>query len=1006
MSVFTELARRQQRQIFILEIDGLEDCFFSSDQPPTLPNYGTAWSHVAKRGIIGVSPAAQTLDPLKSTAEAGQVAVTLAITGRGGSNEALQLLARDSAAQYTATLAETVEQNSASFVTVNEDISNWPASGVLWIGQEAIQYSARSVVAPFRFTVPVISSRGWFGSEQRRHLADPITGLAPRVYSQCVAWQGRKARVLVTAARHNGTHPDEWVEYVSGRIIAPPEGSDDGLQIAINIMPHTNALKQEIGGATLRTGLQQGYHTFDGLGADRFMLQVGYAAGQAWKENVTFASAAGAAVSCRWRAHKDAFDIATGGTGSRGGTVTIDEIPNTPFAVTGYNGTARGAAPADSMTLDPATGVAVPANAIIQNAPAWDQINVTPLTTPGTAEVVGWPNDALAKMNADMSPGDVVGVNGRFSDVSIDPNHPNGPSLVFRPNTDATTQTVRLTAWESNFNRLYYGIGLFAPENTARISDLEGGGAASGINRTIQSSGEEDLDSLTGPQSYAVAIRGVADAYYQKGERYIHVADDVIAADSRIRLRWTEHDGTERRWAMGISTVQTAATITPGSPGHLLEVPENERAQSLSFGDWPGQVRCTIEQDVSWSHADPATVLLQILMSGDGLGFNSSSDVFPRGANLTTDEIDVDSFYRFPYPDGLATDLSFSLNDIDSSPIEQVIEPILKAIGGALVLRVEQTASTGGIYRRKLTLVSLGSEYAGDSIKTITNGLWLAERRPTPSEDERLVNRITVLVNYSPSEDEHRLSISVRDQDSIGENGASSIEEIDLRGVTVDAQSPTDQVRAVLPFTAQRFSNLGKSRRQVTGNISWADALLLNAGSTVLVSATNVANYDGTMGVVNQAMRVISIEPSPYKQDAQVKLTWHDRTLSGVAPSLKVTSVVSSSIYVVAANGYTEAVSPVDDSAQTDISFWNVGDSVRACPRGNYANSTAGLTVTDITGNQITLSAAASPALVVGDTLRGDDYTAAATTEAQKGYQHPADDAATLGAGDAAKIYG
>ena len=764
---------------------------------------------------------------------------------------------------------------------------------------------------------------------------------------------------------------------------------------------------QEIGGASLRTGLQHGYHTFDGQGADRFMMSIGYGPGEAFKEDVTFASAAGAAVSCRWKSHVTNFDIATGGTGSRGGTVSIDATPNVAYDVTAHNGADNGTAAADSMTLNPVTAVAIGANAVIQNTAAWDQINVTPLAVNGVAEVVGWPADALAKMNTEMSPGSVVGLDGRFSDVAIAPSYPGGPALVIRPNTGANSQRVRLTPWDGNFNRLYYGIGVFAPENTVRVSDIEGDPSSTAIYRNSREGWLGDNhDNLVGRQNYRVQIRGVADAYYQKGERYIHVADDVIAADSRVRLRWTEHDGTERRWAMGISTVQTAATITPGSPGHLLEVPENERASSLSFGDWPGQARCTSEQDVAWSHADPATVLLQILMSGDGRGFNSSSDVFPRGANLTTDEIDADSFYRFPYPDGLATDLSFSLNDIDSSPIEQVIDPILKAIGGALVLRVEQTASTGGIYRRKLTLVPLGSEYAGDSIKTITNGLWLAERRPTPSEDARLVNRITVLVNYSPSEDEHRLSISVRDQDSIGENGASSIEEIDLRGVTVDAQSPTDQVRAVIPFTAQRFSNLGKSRRQVTGNISWADALLLNAGSTVLVSATNVANYDGTMGVVNQPMRVISIEPSPYKQEAQVKLTWHDRTLSGVAPSLKVTSVVSSSIYVVAANAYTEAISPVDDSAQTDISFWSVGDSVRACPRGNYGGSTGGLTGTDITGNQITLSAAASPALVAGDTLRGDDYTAAATTEAQKAYQHPADDSATLGAGDVAKIYG
>ena len=200
--VLIELARRQNTMVWLFEIDGLQDTYYSSPAAPTLPPYAQPWVHLPQPGIIGVTAADESLDVLGSIVQSGQVAVTIAATR---TNDAAQLLkAGRSGAGRMVTLKTTLDQTGAVLVIVNEDISAWAAAGIIWIGREAIRYTARSVAAPYQFTI-ADADRGWFGSEQRKHVANVNSGWAPRIYDACVTWQGRKARVLVSSLRPDGS---------------------------------------------------------------------------------------------------------------------------------------------------------------------------------------------------------------------------------------------------------------------------------------------------------------------------------------------------------------------------------------------------------------------------------------------------------------------------------------------------------------------------------------------------------------------------------------------------------------------------------------------------------------------------------------------------------------------------------------------------------------------------------------------------------------------------------
>ena len=1005
MSVLTELAKRQNRVVFLLEVDGLENTYYNSPSAPTLPAYTQPWAHTAKGGVVGVTSATQELDVLESVASGGQVSITIAITR---TNDASQFMKRGVAgAGLTVTLATTVAQTGATFVEVNEDLTAWGASGVIWLGREAIRYTAKSGGAPWRFTI-IDADRGWFGSEQRLHRAATATGFAPRVYDACVTWKYRKARVLVSSLRPDGSVSDGWVEYVTGRIVSNPEVDETGTEIAINIIPNTDALNNEVGGDMLSTGLQHGYHAFDGVTAHRFQFRAGWGEGQAFSHDATFASAGANDWPVIYARHTANF--ATPGTGAsvaRSGILKeTDQLP--VYSVTARTGNPGGQVVGDALTVSP--NGAVSKGDRIFNAAAMDTQVASVLTAVGTAEVIQWPDEACERLSATLSPGTMDGAAGSFVDLRIDPTQ----DVITITRLTGGYPTIEFRPWNADRRALYYGISTFEPSEDAIVAFLEVPevrGAAP-ITRSLSLA---DVPGDAAQSGYAeLPIRGVALGYHQRGEKFLHVQDDLFSYPSVLQVSWTDNGGNgDRRLSTVVfaASGQTAASITADTPGHVITIDSSSRYgfDDISFGDWPGLTICTISQIVAWRNEDPGVILLTLLLSGDGAGFASATyDVFPNGASLTTAEVDIDSFLRYPYPDGLGRLMTLSLNDFGTTTIREIAEPILKAIGAAIVIRLVPIAASGdgGVLRRKLSLVPVGSEYSRDSVATVGNGDWVGVSRPAVSNDERIVNTIRLSMNYDTTDDEYDLIVTANDSSSIAEYGNGAAEELEMRGVVMNPADVPDQIAQVVPFAAHRFANLGSPRAQIEGTIAWADAVSMSAGAVVVVTADDAFNYNGTRPVTSQPMRIIRIDGSPSDQTATVKLVWHDATVSGWAPCLQVSAVTSAAIYTVEANQFTEMTDPSSGAILKDIDYWAIGDSIRACPRGDYANSTGGLTVSNIAGNIITLSGNAAPALIVGDTLRPDNYDVVATTTDQKLFVFLASSTSLLDAIDPAKSYG
>ncbi len=1032
MSVLTEIAHNQNRYVYLLEIDGLEDTFYSSPKAPELPNYGAPyitsvniWSKLAKGGIVpgSVSPSSEKIDLTGTVASVGTVAVSVGITRDNNIEQVLRVgIAGD---VDVLTLAVTLEQVGALFVEVNEIPNAWPPSGQLWIGRECINYSARSLVAPFQFT---ITDRGWWGSEVRRIVADPVRGISPRVYSKCSTWQHRRARILVSSLRADGsvsrgdkvTTESGWVELISGRLASDPELSNDNQTVAFNIKSHLAALDISVGGGVNQIGLQEGYHHFDGNAADEFHIRLGFLPGGAFDEvNTVAALPAGTVLTLPWLSHSFTFDPAAASPDAQG-RLLIDSEPDTSFRLIDpgggfYQGPATDGT--GTIFVDPPFAVNVPVGTRVKNAETWEDLFVSVLTTPGVEEILTWPEEALSVITNGLSPGSFQDglVPGQFADVGIAPG-----TDVVRINTLSrykTAMTAIFTTYNQNANWLSYGIATYDPDTptpTAHGSELGLPGNAPVTFRTVtldlSGVGDAPERQWTSRAAYNIPIRGVRPAWHQQGESTVYVDQDLFSMPAQLQATWTDYDGSTHSTNFEAFNVRAASTVRVGAPGFLLDLTADSIfRRPISFGNTRDGDPCVISEAVFWRDVETPVMFLDLLFSSDGQGFNSSTfDRFTGGAGLTSDAINTESFLAFPAPPGIGSRISFGLGDFDAKTISEVMDPYLKMMGAAIVPQLQHTSDNGGggVLRRKLTLVSMSAEFVGESRGAINDGTWVGRQRPTGRVDKRLTSSILFKLNYNSLEQEFKLDVIVNDLETIVETGQADTEEIELPGVELNEASPTDQYLALLPLAAQRFAMLGAARKTIEGFISYAASVLLSVGSVVTVSGVDIYGYDGIRGVTSLPMRIVSMTPNSVKQMTKLKLTWHNSSPSGWAPTLKVLAVVGGGVYDVEANAYTSNVNAITSETQVDTDFWATGDSARACPRADFGNSSAGLVLTVVSPTRVSLAPAPAPALGPGDTIVMGDYTAVATTVVQKAFSHYADDAGTLGATpDKGKVY-
>jgi hypothetical protein len=513
---------------------------------------------------------------------------------------------------------------------------------------------------------------------------------------------------------------------------------------------------------------------------------------------------------------------------------------------------------------------------------------------------------------------------------------------------------------------LWYGIDLSEP--TAQVSGVTlPGGLADMV------SVDGDRVSVVPPSRFIpvtatlndaddnrqiVPIRGIASAYWQTGERWILVEDDVFpSTPAVVSVRWTEPNGVSFSRALRIIDKKAATDIAAGCPGYALEVDENWRYRLPSFGSWKG-ADAVLAPRVAWLRASPTTALRDLLTGG------TPGSTLPDGAGIDIGNLDVDSFSRFPFPAGPLGEWTHEV--VGETSLSDLVASLLAQIDAALTERLDPET---GI--RRLTLVPVGVPSASMAEDAIGDGDWTVDD-VVGTWDEKLVNTRTYLLRRGLSggyglPEPPALAIIFRDVASISQYGEQAGGELELVGVDPPTPDP-DAIRAACqPLFASETAAMGDVRLLVRGSISAQQALRLYPGAVVTVSCADVLGHDASP--LNGAVgRVSRVERDHDASTCAVEVVVYAYHAAGIAPAMRITAVPGANSVTVANNYYAPAVNPLTGAAQVDADFFEVGDQTRLYSMDGTLVSTP--TILTIVGATITFTGAhglgAAPAYISG----------------------------------------
>lgn len=1011
-----ELSEYEQSRVFLLTVGGLSVRYYSGTVAPSttaVPGTGGALNYTDVNAIVGVGNQRLELDPAKGIASESGVTVVLASRGtfETANDPARQLLRVGwRGADRMCTLATTLDHTTGGGATVevDRDVTGWTTPALIHVGAEAI-WATGTAAGPNRFTG---CTRAAANTRPQAHIVDSTSSRTPIITSHCVNWRTRWALLQVANRRLDGSI-SSWTDVVRGFIESSPVMEDDGLTISLTILPLSGLLSMPIGGQVAHaqrgeTHLVQGFHAIDGQNG----IAVQHA--QIWDQGAAFLATpdndvGGAGFIPMLGNWEEAWGNIFEDTG---GVLTPPHPRNGRLIHRGEIYEANGIdAVAGRINLQDATAPnnATSVNETIQNAEVIEIVEHV-VFTPGTEQIVTWPEDLLSALNDGTAaaggtgwiPGTKDGADGQWADVRVEGNdHPEGAHLAVHLNTSRPFQPLKLRFQAipegegsiSVWRKLWYGLDF------NRVNDdpgLEGRRYPESLpswrwtQPVTRSNQYEDRDRIL--------IRGFARGYYQTQERFLLLEDDILdltAGNQHVRVTYPER-GETKQAILEVEAKSTAVDPADGATviGYRYTLTSASRQTAPSFGDWPGEERVKVEPVASFFESGPTDIMLRLLISGQGVGTNSATyDSLPFGYNLDQSEVDVNSFTRYPVPAELG---KWSLTITEGDSGEDVLGPMARALGAAIVTRLDQ--STG---QRRIALVPATLERALDASVAVTNGDIIANRRPTSGTDDKLVNRLVVRLFDPVSGEPVKPDIIFNDRPSIDEAGGETQSlELELRGLRIESDSFVEMGRILSPIFQSLSEQFGQARRVYRFGLAMAKALLVGVGDTITLTADDARGVDGTRGISVLPVRVLEVEHGWWQEGSTVRAVTYGLRGTGWAPALQVAAVVSPTEVTVEANAFTATENPITGAAQTDVSFWAAGQPCECVPRGNFAGRTVDIFIGTIVGNNVTfvdnVGAAKNHGLSVGDTIRPPAYDSAAT--AHQVYAYLADTNETLGA--------
>lgn len=1006
-TLLDELRARPGSIVFEVRIAGVE----GSDGPAvfTTGDY-TLSSHTVFPGVRRITDSGAGIDRRTGLPVAGRLTVRIQ-PDRGEVVDGLLLRRGRRGAGWVAELVSTVEQSDdATTVTVDRSPAALPATGRIVIGQETMDYTARTEVAPYRFTIPA-NGRGALDTMVDRHVVTDGRP-APRVYSDPCFWTWRPVRILVSRRFPSGKRHGDMFEWRTGYLTRPP--AFRGGLIELNMVNQTVASQQPIGGEDTTTTIQRGLLA---IGADDPIRTVGIRL--RWREGEAVNQDAGSVVNglisdVAYRAHEEIFDVGEDERARRGDISIYSGPTGGPYAL-------RTAPPpyiglADGGQIQLADNTVNNAGTYIKNVECEVQLGVE-VAAAGADAAIRWPGVLIDEIAANWNPGTTQNADGQWADVALSPSVPaldGGPGLLVRLNSNSHHGALDVILPSGDRERLWYLADFSDPEvdligvQPQPLDNVDRRDMYWWRQREIPVSLRKD-DTRSGRA--VIPIRGLAHGGWQTGMKYIWVTQDRFGEPPfEVNVDFEALDGSAQSTIIYIvDKVEASEKFGAGYPGWLLETDAQDRWLRHSFADFGGQPP-VLSQRVRWRFTSPQVALLQLLLSFHGRRYNSSYDVLPRGGRVPQDRVMIDTFLNYTNP-GAAIDLVEDFDLTRKTTIGDAIAGLLALLNAQLEQRLDMTDG-----KLKLALASAGAPIAADSIGEITYtrgapeddiARWMIGGEPGTLGGGAIANTPTFELNVG-ADDKPALTVSFPDSAALAENGGRiAVDRIRIPGLRVPPD-PGAAEATLRPLAEARLARLGTEAVEFYGKIALVDALRIHPGATLMVSSRTTHSPKGKRpGLVREPVRVLEIKCDPSASAAGVRCWWPGFNGSGYAPALKITSSPSADKIVVAANAYTEATHPVTGEVQADLDYFEKGDRVLLVPRGRREDAvddiviqgidtaTRTLTLVDADNNAVVLPAVIRAAPF--GTVRPTDYASASSKH--KSYVFIADTNASLSGG-------
>jgi len=977
------ITREHGRRIFALQVSGLEYRYHSTTPPSTTSldsNIATSIAYIDQEGISSVGAFSASIDPSGGVGQYSAISITLQIDRKGGLGDPGVIFGRCGARSASKRSQLTGDVNRVeTTINVNTDFSGLSYPRLLHIGSETIRASSAT-------SSVITATRAQGNTTAQNHNLGLEGSFVPEVVTEITTFRGRRAKLLMAHRYPDGT-VSTYIEVINGFIEQSPI-VETGDSISLSIVPLTALIDTELSDKINQSRLVQGYHYFDGNygSALEYAIGLGYDTDHTpptlfpdvstpITANTFNIKSLSPNISSDYLADFDP-SLPSGPDrdeyiGAHPRYPKLKRFIQAPFNNAGVFTTALTfdssfdgyTVNADSSPIDSLTATEITNSGFLNVAVNRYELKQHQL---GTSEVKEWP-DVLNDVLASSGPSTTQGLNGgvarwrlnsdnviRVNKLSNSPfaakvvlwNGFNGFSN-FKQHIESEFGSASPRLYTNNGTSLNFppGIGLYYP--------LDIGGENDPIP-TDQGDTFTEITASTEPRNGFFNLRNIARGYYQNFESKILIESslglptfETAGETYDVIVKFFDRSTQTTRKQTFIVTHETGATFGGQAVGRLLHIADFNNFQgNVSFADWQGSERVLIFRGSQVVEDNAGEIMLKLLESGGGDQVNGTYDVLGIGLNISSSDIDEESFLSI----GASCPYTFTNQFAgDGTNLRPTFDSLLKLMGACLVMKRDET--TG---RSRLSLQSLGAERSTDTSLAIESGDWLADPAPYWDIYEDIVTQIKYEFDYDIDEDSFLNEVIFNNQEAINRYGGERSKiTLSLPGVSSRdfGRNAGDNFNFFLPSSSRIFNILSNPLRVWRGLIGTGPSAFLDVGSYVTVSSPHLRGYSDSYGVTNGVGMIRSINQELMSEGCEIELL-----TTGLSPvawntSAIVSFISSSTTVVVDTNAFSR-------SGVSDLSFFAIGDIVDYLPQGDHDNAIIGLEIQSISSNTITFTSA------------------------------------------------